>query len=136
MILDSKVSYTQFGFDQILEQMTTTFNSKNGTKFKPHELLQYLKRSEITLRKQSYDLQKTKDEILIDYIDNVISSLEQTFDLQQALETCVMGGAAEILLPYLNVKLDDTAKLASEHPQLTNALVYLDGGKQYWNVDE
>jgi len=136
VILDSKVSYTQFGFDQILEQMTTTFNSKNGTKFKPHELLQYLKRSEITLRKQSYDLQKTKDEILIDYIDNVISSLGQTFDLQQALETCVMGGPAEILLPYLNIKLDNTAKLSSEHPQLTNALAYLDGGKQYWDLDE
>jgi len=136
VILDSKVSYTQFGFDQILEQITTTFNSKNSTKFKPHELLQYLKRSEITLRKQSYDLQETKDEILIDYIDNVVSSLEQTFDLQQALETCVMGGPTEILLPYLNMKLDDTAKLANEHPQLTNALVYLDGGRSYWDVND
>ena len=39
-------------------------------------------------------------------------------------------------LPYLNIKLDNTAKLSSEHPQLTNALAYLDGGKQYWDLDE
>ena len=134
-------SYAQYGFQPVMEDLLTRFNSAEGSdgNYDIIDAIEFLEENYLPFSTEE-ELKSVKDEILMPYVSDFVSSIKSIFQLSACESILLMGAPAHILLPYvqaeMNVKPEATPiVIENVKAQHANTVIFAERYKELLTLD-
>jgi len=134
-------SYAQYGFQPVMEDLLTRFNSAQGSdgNYDITDAIEFLEENYLPFA-SAEELKKMKDEIIIPYVSDFVSSIKSIFQLSACETILLMGAPAQTLLGYvqdeMNVKPEAMPKVIENvKSQHANTIIFVERYKELLTLD-